>query len=265
MQMLVTGAARGIGAAVTALALREGHQVVAADRDGPALRDRWHSAPAVRCEEIDVRRAEAWSALVAALERDGAVPQVLINAAGVLRSGRVGDLAAAAVDLMLDVNVRGLIHGCNAVAAAMKRRGLGGHIVNIGSLASLYPTPGTTVYAASKFAVRGFSIAAAGDLAPHGIAVTLVGPGPVKTAMLEQQRGDADAALTFAASRALSADEVAAAILGPVLRRRPLEHFLPARDALLARISNAFPRLFLSQVARARNRGARNFSSPTHR
>ncbi|CAM5485938.1 hypothetical protein [Rhodanobacter lindaniclasticus] len=57
---------------------------------------------------------------------------------------------------------------------------------------------------------------------------------------------------------------MAAAVLGPVLRKRPLEYFLPFRDELLGKISNAFPRLFLSQLDKARARGRRNFSSPDY-
>ena len=109
-------------------------------------------------------------------------------------------------------------------------------------------------------AVLGFSIAAAGDLRPFGIAVTLVGPGPVKTAMLEQQRGDDDAALTFSGRRALTVEEVANAILGPVLKKRPLEYFMPFKDELVGKISNAFPGFFLSQIEKARERGKQNFS-----
>ena len=71
--------------------------------------------------------------------------------------------------------------------------------------------------------------------------------------------------MTFAGARALSADEVAAAILGPVLRKRPLEYFLPFRDEVLGKISNVFPRFFLSQLDKARIRGKRNFSSPNYR
>lgn len=263
MLMLITGAANGIGAAIAAMAAQQGHRVIAADRDSEALRTRWRDHPAVQCEVLDVTDAAAWQVLVAKIEREVGALDVLINVAGVLRSGQTGELEPADIDLTLDVNVRGTIYGCNAVAAVMKPRRRG-HLINIGSVASLYATPGTTMYAASKFAVRGFSIAAAGDLRPHGIAVTLFGPGPVKTAMLEQQRGDEDAALTFSGSRALSPEEVAAAVLGPVLRKRPLEYFLPFRDELLGKISNAFPRLFLSQLDKARARGRRNFTSPDY-
>ncbi|MBS0431487.1 MAG: SDR family oxidoreductase [Proteobacteria bacterium] len=262
--MLITGAANGIGAAVTALAASRGHRVVAADRDTAALDARWSATPDVRCETLDVTHAGEWSALVAKLEGDGVLPDVLVNIAGVLRSGQTGVLDPRDVDLIIDVNVKGMIFGANAVAAGMRQRRRG-HIINLGSIASLYPTPGTPLYATSKFAIRGFSIAAAGDLRPYGIAVTLVGPGPVKTAMLELQRNDPDAALTFSGKRALTPEEVAAAILGPVLDKRPVEYFLPFRDEVLGKISNVFPRFFLSQVEAARKRGKKNFTHKNYR
>jgi len=264
MRMLITGAANGIGAAITAMAAHQGHDIVAVDLNLEALKQRWGHHPAVQCRALDVRRAEAWQTLVQELEQGGFAIDVLINVAGVLRSGQTGELRPEDIDLTLDVNVKGVMLGANTVAPAMKARRRG-HIINIGSIASLYATPGTTTYAASKFAVRGFSIAAAGDLSPYGVAVTLFGPGPVKTDMLEQQRGDPDAALTFSGARALSAEEVAAAILGPVLKKRPVEFYLPFRDSVLGKVCNAFPSFFLSQVEKARVRGQRNFTSDLYR
>lgn len=260
MKILVTGAANGIGAAITAAALRRGHIVIAADLDRQVLKDRWKDSRGVVCEELNVSFADDWEMLVGRLDRAGHAIDVLVNVAGVLRSGKTGELLPQDVHNMLDVNTKGVIFGANAVAPAMIRR-RSGHIINIGSTASLFATPGTTVYAASKFAVRGFSIAAAGDLRPHGIAVTLVGPGPVKTRMLEQQRGDANASLTFSGQRALTPEEVADAVLGPVLKTRPLEYYLPGKDGILGKISNVLPRLFLSQIASARRRGEKNFHS----
>lgn len=261
MRILITGAARGIGHALVRRALADGHSVIAADRDAEALSTLVATGQGrVRAATLDVRESAAWERLADTLHAEGALPDVLINVAGVLRSGQTGELRVDDIDLMLDVNVKGVIHGTNAFARHMKVR-RAGHIINVGSVASLYATPGTTLYATSKFAVRGFSIAAAGDLRPHGVAVTLFGPGPVKTDMLEQQRGDPDAALTFSGARALSVDEVAAAILGPVLRKRPVEYFLPFRDELMGKVCNAFPALFLSQLDRARARGRRHFAA----
>lgn len=257
--ILITGAANGIGATLAGKAAAQGHHVVAADRDHAALVARWKDHANIRCEKLDVTKADEWTALVAKLEEDGVLLDVLMNVAGVLRSGQVGQMQPGDIDLTLDVNVKGVMYGTNAVAAVMRQRRRG-HIINIGSTASLFPTPGTPLYAASKFAVRGFSIAAAGDLAPFGVAVTLFGPGPVKTAMLEMQRGDVDAALTFSGKRALTTEEVADAILGPVLKKRPLEYFLPFKDELLGKFCNVFPHYFLSQIDKARKRGQKHFS-----
>lgn len=260
MNIVVTGAANGIGAAITEAAASGGHSVVAADLDMAALEMRWQGNKSITPVALDVTSAEAWTALAQQFEQQRRPIDVLINVAGVLRSGPAGELAAADVHLMIDVNVKGAIFGTNALAPAMIKR-KSGHIINVGSIAALFPTPGTTVYAASKFAVRGFSLAAAGDLKPHGVAVTLFGPGPVRTAMLELQRGDANAALTFSRRRALTPDEVASAILGPVMKKRPLEYYLPWSDGLLGKLCNCFPRIFFSQLKRARKRGAENFGS----
>ncbi|HEY9118456.1 MAG TPA: SDR family oxidoreductase [Marinobacter sp.] len=265
MNLLITGAASGIGACIAQLACKQGHTVVAADLNETALTSRWGNEPAVRCMVLDVRNQDSWAALLEQLDEKRWPVDVLINVAGVLRSGRAGELKSDDIDLMLDVNLKGTILGTNAVAAAMIARGHPGHIINIGSIASLYATPGTTIYATSKHAVRGFSIAAAGDLRPHGIAVSLVGPGPVKTAMLEQQRGDEKAALTFSGARALSPEEVAQAVLGPVMRHRPLEQFIPWREGILGKLCTVAPGFFLRMTKRAAERGKKHFDSVGYR
>lgn len=265
MLIMVTGGACGIGACIIEQAVQSGHRVIAADMDSESLARRWADQKAVRRETLDVRLNEQWQALFQRLDSEQLKVDVLINVAGVLRSGRTGELTSENVELTLDVNVKGVIFGTNAAAAHMLAKDRRGHIINIGSLASLCPLPGNAVYATSKFAVRGFSIAAAGDLRPQGIAVSLVGPGPVKTAMLEQQRGDNNSAMTFASSRALTPEEVANAVLGPVLRKQPLEYYLPWQDELLGRLSNAVPAFFLRMARRAMARGRANFDSDSFR
>lgn len=256
MKLLITGANRGIGAMLTQMAVEQGHHVVALGRSLDTLTQRWQNQPQVVCDQLDVTSADNWQQVV---ERHAPF-DVLINMAGVLYSGQTGELKPEEVAAMLDTNVKGVIFGTNAAAAMMKQQ-KHGHIINVGSTASLFAPPGNTVYAASKFAARGFTIAAAGDLKPFGIAVSLVGPAAVKTDMLEQQRGDNNAALTFTGKRALTPEEVAAAILGPVLTKKPLEHFIPRSDGWLGKFSNVFPTVFLSMAARARAQGAKNFNS----
>lgn len=257
---MITGAADGMGAAVAKAALGQGHELILCDINADALQNRWQAHTGVETAVLDVQDRQQWRSLCDALSDSGRVPDVLINIAGILRSGAVGELESDDVELQLDVNVKGLIWGTDAVGALMKRRG-SGHIINFGSIAALYATPGASVYSASKFAVRAFSIAAAGDLAPHGVAVSMVGPGPVKTGMLERERGNKDAALIFSRNRALEAEEVAAAVLGPVIKKRPLEYYLPAKEGWLGKLALIFPSLLLRQVASLRDKGLRNFDS----
>lgn len=259
MRILITGAANGIGAAVAQRALDDGHELIATDADAQALTAKWGDSAATTMP-LDVRDAAAWEAVVARVENDIGPLDVLINIAGVLRTGATAAIKPEDVELTFAVNVNGVIFGTNTVAKYMKAR-QAGHIINVGSLASLYAVPGLTVYSASKYAVRGFSLAAAADLLADGIAVTVVGPGAVKTAMLDQQRGDADAALTFSGSRAFSAEEIADAILGPILEKRPLDFYLPWSQGLQGKVTNLFPKLMFGQMQRLRKKGQSHFQA----
>ncbi|MFP4601078.1 MAG: SDR family NAD(P)-dependent oxidoreductase, partial [Persicimonas sp.] len=118
-----------------------------------------------------------------------------------------------------------------------------GHIINVGSLASLAPVPGLSLYTASKFAVRGFSLAAAQELRPLGVFVSAVLPDAVATPMLDLQVDYEEAAMTFSGTRPLSLAEVEAVILEKVLTQRPLEVALPAHRGGLARLANLIPQV----------------------
>jgi 3-oxoacyl-[acyl-carrier protein] reductase len=137
------------------------------------------------------------------------------------------------------VNVKGLTLGTRLAAERMARAG-GGQVVNVGSLASLVPVPGLTVYSATKFAVRAFSLAAAVDLEPKGVHVSLVWPDLVDTPMLTAQLDREEAALSGA--RPLTADEVVDALLR-VLETKEREVWLPARRGWLAKVGDLFPRV----------------------
>lgn len=259
MRVFVTGAAGGIGGAIVDRAVSEGHQVVATDLDVTSLRQRFAETKQVETLQLDVRDGDDWERARETSERERPL-DVVVNAAGILRPGRTGEILRRDVEAQIDVNVKGVVYGTNEMAKSMRRRRRG-HIINIGSTASLFATPGNTVYAASKHAVRGFSIAAAGDLEPFGIAVTLLGPTATRTPMLELQRGREESALTFSGRRALEPSEVADAVFTTVLRKKPLELYLPARDHWSGKLAALMPRLALRIMASARGEGMRNFSS----
>ena len=117
------------------------------------------------------------------------------------------------------------------------------------------PVPGLGLYVGTKYAVRGFSMAAAQELAPLGVAVTTVCPDAVRTPMLDLQVDYPEAAITFMAPRFLGPEDVSALILGKVLRRRPVLVSIPKSRAFLARLSDLFPTIATRLVHSLRGRG----------
>jgi 3-oxoacyl-[acyl-carrier protein] reductase len=258
MTTFITGAASGIGRHLVLAFAKRGDRVVASDLDLGHLteasrRDAWPDS-VLPCA-LDVTDAAAWeSALDATEARFGAPPTRLINNAGVLAPDWITEVSTADIHRQLDVNVKGVIFGTRA---ASRRMGQGGHIVNIGSLASLAPVPGLSIYAASKFAVRGFSLSVALELAPRGLAVTVVMPDAVETPMLDLQRPRPEAALTFSGARPLTPADIDAALL-EVFRKRPLEYAIPDSRGFLAKIANFAPDLGRRLAPMMRARGLRN-------
>ncbi len=244
--MVITGSASGIGRHLSRELLEAGHRLVCTDIDEEGMA-RWIQAGGYTSEQVvarhlDVRDGDAWRQVIEEAEETMGPVDVVMNVAGYLRPGRVEEVSAAEVDRHLDINTKGVILGTQAAAAVMVPRGRG-HIINIGSLASLSPVPGLSLYVASKFAVRGFTLSAAEDLRPRGVAVTLVLLDAVKTPMLDLQADYEEAALTFSWKRPLSVEEVSELFLRQVLPKRPLEVTLPLGRATLARAAGAAPQM----------------------
>lgn len=242
--MLLTGCASGIGRHLTGALAARGHRIVATDVNEVGLQREagaggWDREK-VTLSALDVRSEADWERALDTAERAFGGIDVVMNVAGFLHPAYVQDVALDTLSLQLDVNVKGTVLGTRAAARRMipKR---GGHIVNIGSLASLSPVPGLSIYAASKFAVRGFTLSAAMELKQHGVAVSLVMPDAVDTPMLDKQVGYEEAAMTFSGPRALTVEDIERAIVDDVLPNRPLEAALPTSRAILARLANTAP------------------------
>lgn len=256
MNILVTGAAGGIGSRLVDLLAARGDHVLATDRADRSLaalaRERAWPEERVGLAALDVCDPGDWErAAEETLRRFGSL-DVLINAAGYLNPGWVRDLEPGDVRRHLGVNVEGAVFGTRAAARRMAAQGRG-HILHIASLAALAPVPGLALYSASKYALRAFALAAAHELRPLGISVTVLSPDAVRTPMLELQLDRPEAALTFSGT-ALSADDVGRAVLD-VLERRPLELFLPASRGWLARLVDVFPGLGFTLAPLLRRRG----------
>ncbi|WP_197375896.1 SDR family NAD(P)-dependent oxidoreductase [Mycolicibacterium baixiangningiae] len=201
--VLITGAARGQGAAEAELIAGLGAHVVACDVldvDGAALAQRLGER--VRYHRLDVTEPGDWSTVVAdVVARHGGI-DVLINNAGVYRRAPLADWSAGQIRDMLDVNLVGPILGMQTVSPVMPD---GGVIVNIASTAAMRGFGGALPYASSKWGLRGASRSAAIELAPR-IRVNCVVPGAVDTPMIDADSLDLS---HLAVPRAARADEVA--------------------------------------------------------
>lgn len=241
---LLTGCASGIGRHLTRALSNLGHQVLATDVNEEGLStaakaDGWSDA-LVHRRRLDVRDGADWQrALDQALADFGRL-DVLMNIAGYLLPGWSWELDGTQIDRHLDINVKGVMHGVNVVGKYFVGQGRG-HVINIGSLASLAPVPGLSLYSASKFAVRGFTLAVAQELIPKGVKVTLVMPDAVQTPMLDLQIGYEQAAMTFSGPRALTVEDLERAIIDEVLPNAPLELPIPFVRGAVARLATFLP------------------------
>jgi 3-oxoacyl-[acyl-carrier protein] reductase len=210
---VVTGAARGIGLGVAELLAEASARVVAADviaGGHEALAAR--SGGRVVALRVDVSQRADCDALVdAAVERFGRL-DVLANVAGVLRVAPTLEMSDADIDLVLGVNLRGVLNGCRSAARAMARTG-GGAIVNIASSAAYHAYPHYGIYGASKAGVVALTRVLAVELAKQGIRVNAIAPGMVDTQMAGRRYRNSDGTQT---------PEQRAAMLAEMRERSPL-------------------------------------------
>jgi 3alpha(or 20beta)-hydroxysteroid dehydrogenase len=181
--ILISGGARGQGAAEARLAVAEGARVVLGDvleADGARLAHELGDA-AVFVRQ-DVTSETDWAKAIDAAAAMGGL-HGLVNNAGIYQPRTLLETDAALFERHMRVNQLGCFLGMKLVVPLMERSG-GGSIVNISSVAGLRGSPGAIAYSATKWALRGMTKAAAVDLAPRKIRVNSVHPGPIDTEML---------------------------------------------------------------------------------
>ncbi|MCR2800355.1 SDR family oxidoreductase [Microbacterium sp. zg-Y818] len=180
---LVTGGARGLGAAYVRALHAAGAAVVVADLlddEGTALVE--ELGPRATFVHLDVTEEEEWDAAVAvSMARFGAL-DVLVNNAGIANAAPIEHYSTAKWHAVIAVNLTGTFFGCRAAVPAMAAGG-GGSIVNISSVEGLRGSPGLHGYTAAKFGVRGLTKSLAVELGPRGIRVNSVHPGLILTDM----------------------------------------------------------------------------------
>jgi NAD(P)-dependent dehydrogenase (short-subunit alcohol dehydrogenase family) len=202
-RVLVTGAASGLGAALTAAFRARGDDVLATDRESADL-------------TLDVTSEADWAGAVAEVERRWGGLDVLVNNAGVAGGGRLDVADLDEWHRVLDVNLLGIVRGLRAFVPMLKRQ-RSGHLVNIASLAGLVPPAGLAAYNAAKAAVVALTETAGHELAAYGVRATAVCPGYFRTNLVSSLEGHDEAVGRLVGrlveTSTVTPEDVAAAVL----------------------------------------------------
>jgi 3-oxoacyl-[acyl-carrier protein] reductase len=206
---LVTGASRGIGAAIAAELAAAGADVVLGYRSGKDEAERLASELGGRAIQADVSSPEDAKRLV---EEAGDV-DILVNNAGLTRDGLLARMSDDDWRTVIDTNLSSVFYTCRAVTRPMMKK-RGGSIVNISSVVGVHGNWGQTNYAASKAGIIGFTKSLARELGSRNIRANVVAPGYVKTQLTDVLPEEATAAMVQATplGRVAEPNEIAGAV-----------------------------------------------------
>jgi NAD(P)-dependent dehydrogenase (short-subunit alcohol dehydrogenase family) len=267
---LVTGAGSGIGRATALACARRGASLALCDVSEAGLAETEAAARALGVDVLavraDVARAEQMEAFAEKVHARVPAVDLLVNNAGVGLGGGVLHTSLEDWHWIVDINLFGVVHGVHFFVPAMVRRGAGGHVVNVASMAGYVASSTLPAYVATKFAVLGLSEALREELASHRIGVTAVCPGVIDTAIVRSSRwrgpgsseaARADAARAFA-RRNYPPERVAENLLRAVGRNRAVAPISPEAWTFyyLKRLAPGFVRWFGARVTRLQERRA---------
>ena len=197
--VLVTGAGSGIGRESAIAFGSRGADLVICDVDEAGLAQTEETLTttgrSVLSRRVDVANPEEMRAFAEEVHEQVRALDILMNNAGVGLAASFLDTSLEDWDWLLRINLRGVIHGCHFFLPPMVSRGVGGHVVNVASLAAYMPSEELSAYTTSKYAVLGLSEALRNELHRHRIGVTAVCPGVINTNLTgnSRMRGAADA------------------------------------------------------------------------
>lgn len=237
---LVTGAAGGIGGATARALLERGARLVVADIDKGRVDDLGRHLSAeggeVLSYGVDVSSETQMQQLFAWTEKETAGIEVLVNNAGILRTGGPLDTSLDDYRALFEVNFWGTLHGCQLFAPKMMERGRGA-IVNVASASGIVGFAPLAAYSSSKFALVGFSEALRGEVNSRGVSVSTICPGLVNTPIADRSplpEEEQARIRELLARRGASPEKVARAIVRAVERGEGLVHVGSDAKALAA-------------------------------
>lgn len=263
---VITGAASGIGRATAMKLAERGSALALIDRDKPGLEavkaelTNQHPGLLITTHELDLAKPGNFDDVAATVAGEHHRLSLLINNAGVALNGRVDEISMADLDWVLAINLRAPIAMTKAFLPHLKRQN-GAHIVNVSSLFGLVAPAGQSAYAASKFGVRGFTLALQSELIPQGLGVTVVHPGGIATNIARNSRTGSSVSddeaqrrrANFAHFLTMPPERAAAQIVNAVAQRK--ERVVITRQAvLLDVISRLLPVTHRNYLARPRRR-----------
>jgi len=254
----ITGCASGVGLHLTKAFYKRGYRVVATDVNFDGLtrcaeEHQWAS-DRVLCRRLDVVSPDDWQTILADVVSIWGKVDYLFNVAGYLKPGFGHQTPIEEIDRHIDINLKGLMYGAQLVAKQMVNQ-QSGHIINISSMAGLAAIPGLSLYSASKFAVRAFSLAMAEELQAHGVKVTVICPDAIQTPMLTLQEDYEEAAMTFSGPKTLTVEDLERVVFNRVLKKAPVEVMLPIGRGILAKLGNVFPGLTRPLIRHLKQKG----------
>lgn len=234
--VLLTGSANGIGRATATALITAGYPVILTDIDTDTLRQRFETSDQVTLTKLDITQPHNWQTIADAHPDIG----ILINNAGIIIPGWTYETEIDAISAQVDINIKGMMYGTRIIGANMIAQ-KSGQIINIASLGALAPVPGIGVYAATKHAVRGFSLTSALEMREHNVKVTAICPDLVQTHMRDVQLEYDEAALTFSGAKTpLTPTQIADLIL-QTIGSNALEKGIPRGRFWTAKLAGLFP------------------------